>query len=163
MKAIINSVKHIVQTTLTTLEEQTATGITIANAVTTEPTTPTHVVVGSVIKAVFCELWLVGESAQVCTATWNFEKLEGGASNITQAQMQDLHDYPNKRNLLKIGQGVIGDNNSNPIPILREWIKIPKGKQRMAQSDILKINLSCVGEVDNGLEFCGTFVYKEYQ
>lgn len=163
MKAIINSVKHIRQVPLTSIQEQTMANTKIAETVTAEPTAVIDVVVGSVIKAIYCEMWLLGEGAQPCTATWSLEKLVAGATAMTQAQGQAMDSYPNKRNILKIGQGFIGDSNSNPIPILREWIKIPKGKQRMAQDDSWMLNISCVGEADNGLEICGTFVYKEYQ
>ncbi len=135
----------------------------IVNTVTVEPATPTNVVVGSAVKAVFLELWLIGEASQIATATWIVEKIQNAAVSATQAQMQALHDYPNKRNILKMGQGIIGENNSNPIPIVREWIKIPKGKQRFAQGDVLKFSVSAIGQADNGLEICGFSIYKEYQ
>lgn len=163
MKAPINSVKHIVQRSLTTTQEQTLAGFVIVTVKDSQPTSASHVVVGAVIKAVFIELWALGESAQPCSVTWTVEKLEGAATAMTQAQAQDLDNYPNKKNILKLGQGVIGDSNSNPIPIMREWVKIPKGKQRFGQDDILRVNLSCVGQADNGLQTCGVAVYKEYQ
>ncbi len=163
MKALINSVKHIAQQSLAVIQEQAIAQINIAQTVVVEPSTPIDVVVGSAIKAVYCEYWLLGESSQPCTATWSFEKRVAGATAMTQAQGQLLQDYPNKRNIFKVGQGIIGDSNSNPIPVLREWIKIPKGKQRMAQDDVLVLNVSCIGDADNGLEICGLAVYKEYQ
>ena len=163
MKAIINSVKHIVQKTLTTVEEQTVNQTLIATVLDAQALIPSDVAVGAVIKAVWLEFWLLGESAQPCTATWTFEKSVDLASSITQAEMQNLHDYTNKRNILKMGQGVIGDSNSNPVPIIREWVKIPKGKQRFALGDRLKFTVSCIGQADNGLEICGFALYKEYQ
>ena len=163
MKAIINTVKHIVQESLATIQEQTIKNITIANTVVIEPASPAHVVVGSVIKAVFLEYWLLGESTIPCTATWTVEKNVGGQAAMTHAQGQALNTYPNKRNILKTGQGVIGGNASNPIPVIREWIKIPKGKQRFAQDDVLRFNVSCIGQADNGLDICGIAIYKEQQ
>ncbi len=163
MKPIVNSVKHIVQRSLQSVAEQTIGSHLIANTVTIEPTNPANVVVGSVIKAVYLEYWLLGESAQPCTATWTVEKLPNESDPMTQAQSQDLMSYGNKRNIFKMGQGIIPDANSNPVPVIREWIKIPKGKQRFAQGDALRFNLSCIGEADNGLEFCGFALYKEYQ
>lgn len=163
MKAVINSVKHIVQRSLQLVEEQTMASHLIANTVTAEPTNPANVVVGSIIKAIFMEYWVLGESSQPCTTTWSVEKLVNSATPMTQAQGQALMDYDNKKNIFKIGQGVVGDSNSNPIPVIREWIKIPKGKQRFGQGDSLRFNISCIGEADNGLEFCGVSIYKEYQ
>ncbi len=163
MKPVINSVKHIVQESLQTIEEQTMHYFTVATVIDAAATAPKHVVVGAVIKAVYLEAWLIGESAQPCTATWAFEKLISGGTAMTQAQGQLLDDYPNKNNILKLGQGVVGDSNSNPIPIIREWIKIPKGKQRMSLGDTFVLNVSCIGEADNGLELCGVAIFKEYQ
>ncbi len=163
MKAIINSVKHIVQQSLTVVQEQSILGISLAESQAIEPVNPDDVVVGAVIKAVFCEYWLVGEAAQVATATWALEKVSNDAAPMTHGFSQSMDIYPNKRNILKMGQGVIGDNNSNPIPIIREWVKIPKGKQRFAQGDTLFFDISCVGEADNGIEVCGFSLYKEYQ
>ncbi len=163
MKAVINSVKHIVQRSLAVIQEQTVGGFVVATALKAEPTGPTHVVVGAVIKAIYIELWLLGESSQPCTTTWCLEKNINGASSASQTQMQNLEDYTNKRNILKMGQGTIGDSNTNPIPIIREWVKIPKGKQRMAEGDAWNFSVSCVGDADNGLEICGFALYKEYQ
>lgn len=163
MKAIINSIKHIVQTSLTLIQEQTVGTVGIISVADAQATTPNQVVVGAAIKAVYLEYWLMGESAQPCTATWIVEKIQNLAGPADQTEMQNLHDYTNKRNILKSGQGLIGDSNTNPIPIIREWIKIPKGKQRFALGDTLKLTVSCVGEADNGLEICGLSIFKEYQ
>ncbi len=163
MKAIINSVKHIVQKTLTVVQEQTRDKVDIAIVLDAQAINPVDVAVGCNIKAVFLEYWLLGESSQPCTATWQFEKVQNNGASPSQANMQLVHDYNNKRNIFKMGQGVIGDSNTNPIPIIREWIKIPKGKQRMALGDKLTFTVSCIGEADNGLEICGFALYKEYQ
>ncbi len=163
MKPIINSVKHIVQRSLETVQEQTRTNILIAVALDAQATAPTHVAVGAVVKAVWFELWFMGESAQPCTATWIIEKVPNADPVATQTELQNLHDYTNKRNILKMGQGLIGDSNTNPIPIIREWVKIPRGKQRFALGDSLQFTISAVGEADNGLELCGFALYKEYQ
>ncbi len=163
MKAIITSTKHIVQKSLATIEEQTISNITILRVKFGEPTTVSDVVVGSVVKAVYLEYWLLGESAQPCTCTWSFEKLPNDGTVMTQAQGQALNSYPNKRNLFHIGQGIIGDSNANPIPVMRGWYKIPKGKQRMALGDELQVNFSVIGQTDNGMQVCGFALYKEYQ
>lgn len=132
MKAVINSVKHIVQRSLQEIEEQTLLNVSLAGTTTAEPTVPQDVVVGSVIKAFYLEYWLLGNASQPVIATWSIEKVPASATAMTFTQGQNLHDYPNKRNILRTGQGIVGDANSNSIPIIREWIKIPKGKQRMA-------------------------------
>lgn len=162
MKAIITSRKHIVQRSLDLVQEQSRNNFTVVQVVEDQPNAPGEVVVGAVVKAVFLELWLLGESSQPCTATWIIEKVQNSVVSATQTQMQALDTYPNKRNIFKMGQGIIGDSNANPIPVIREWIKIPKGKQRMAVGDALKFSVSCIGETDNGLEYCGFALFKEY-
>ncbi len=162
MRPVLNSRKHIIQKSLTVVEEQTANSTVIVNAIQAQATNPQHVVVGAVVKAVFLEYWLLGESAQPCTATWIIEKIPASAGAVDQTEMQDLQDYVNKKNVLKMGQGIIGDSNSNPIPIIREWVKIPKGKQRFGLGDTLQFTVSCIGSTDNGLEICGFALYKEY-
>ncbi len=163
MKPMITSVKHIVQTSLTLIQEQSILAVLVARVVDAQPTNSFEVVVGSIVKAVFLEYWLLGESSQPCTATWTFEKLPNDGNKMTQTQGQSLDNYSNKRNVFKIGQGIIGDSNTNPIPVIREWIKIPKGKQRMALGDELVFNVSIVGEASNGGEVCGIAIFKEYQ
>ncbi len=162
MRPIISSQKHIVQTSLSLIQEQTVLNTVVAVSVANEPATSNQVVVGSVVKAIWFEYWLLGESAQPCTATWTIEKVAKSDDPMTQSEGQDLMDYGNKSKIVKMGQGVIGDSNSNPIPVIREWVKVPKGMQRMALGDRWFINVSCIGEADNGLELCGFALYKEY-
>lgn len=163
MKAIINSVKHIVQEPLVLIPEQTARNIVCVSVLDAQAVNPNDIAVGAVVKAIWLEYWLLGESSQPCTATWILEKTQNLEPSVTQTEMQNLHDYTNKRNILKMGQGVVGDSNTNPIPIIREWCKIPKGKQRFALGDRLKFSISCIGQADNGLEVCGFALFKEYQ
>ncbi len=163
MKAVITSVKHVVQRSLSTIEEQTASNVKILDVVTAEPTTPNQVVVGCVVKAIFLEYWFLGESSQPISVTWIIEKCPNGTVPMTFAQSSSIHTYENKRNILRLGQGVVGDSNTNPVPVIREWIKIPKGKQRMAQGDTMHFSAFVVGQTDNGGQICGVSIYKEYQ
>lgn len=162
MKPTINSRKHIVQASLTTVQELARGNELIINAVADQPDAPAEVVVGATVKAVYLEFWLLGESGEPCTATWIVEKVQNNQASATYAQMQALDTYENKRNIFQMGQGVIGDSGSNPVPVVRGWVKIPKGKQRFALGDSIKISFACVGVADNGLEYCGTAIFKEY-
>ena len=76
MKAMINSVKHIVQRSLDLVQEQTRNNFLIATTLDAQPTLPSQIVVGAVVKAVWLEIWLMGESSQPCTATWILEKIQ---------------------------------------------------------------------------------------
>ncbi len=160
MKPPINSVKHIVQKSLTS-----TSGIgellvsTIALAVEGAPTLANQVPIGSLIKAVYVEIWTLATAQQPTTTNVTVEKIESGASVMTFNESQDLHSYSNKKNIFMTHQGLVGDANSNPTPQIREWIKIPKGKQRMGLGDALNINVSGITEE---IQICGVFIFKSY-
>ncbi len=160
MRPIIHSQKHYVQQSRSTVAAVSATSIdiilsvesTIANAVD-------EVVEGATVKAVFVEMWLL-DSANDGSFVISLEKVPGGLGVISFADTNALGTYKNKRNLLYVTQGLSPNNGvGNPIPIIRQWFKIPKGKQRFGLSEKLKLNITNNGA--NTLEFCGFFTYKE--
>ncbi len=161
VRPTINSVKHIVQRSLFTIDAQTIANVAIVSAVES-PATSNQVRIGAEVKAVWVELWYIGSSSQPVIQNSSFEKLESGKTSMLFTESQTLHDYPNKKNLFKTTQGIVGDANTNPTPVFREWIAIPKGKQRMGLGDTINLNISALGEASNDLEVCGEFVYKEY-
>ncbi len=115
---------------------------------------------GSVVKAIYIELWLqnegsLGESiVTVCKDT-----KDGVGPNF--AQLAALFTYNNKKNILFTHQGLTSnDGVSGPVVVLRQWIKIPKGKQRMGLGD--RIVLSISNTSANDLVRCGFAIYKEY-
>jgi len=161
VRPMVHSEKHIHPRSLLLVPENTGTNLLIAHAVAA-PSGSNQVREGCTIKAVYIEMWYVGESSQPPTQISSVEKVIGGATLMTFAQSVVLNDYPNKKNLFQISQGVIGDSNTNPVPVFRGWIPIPKSKQRMGLDDKIVINFSCVSTADNGMNICGTFIYKEY-
>ena len=86
--------------------------------------------------------------------------MPGTAPNATLSDITSMNSYANKKNILYTTQGVLGDTNSNPIPAMRGWFKIPKGKQRFGLGD--KLNLNITSLTADGMENCGIFIYKEY-
>ncbi len=114
---------------------------------------------GAVVKAVFIELWVIGSvSNQFFTIT--FTKQPAGAANMSPAQSADLFTYANKKNIMYTTQGLASnDGIAAPIPIIRQWFKIPKGKQRMGLTDKLMLNIHSRGSDD--IIFCGFALYKE--
>ena len=115
--------------------------------------------VGTEIKAVWCEIWLIGDTNNIGSQVLIVEKIQGGAGGIGFANLANLDAYANKRNIFYETMGLIGDSNSNPIPVIRQWVKIPKGKQRFAQGDSLRIGISAqAGDINR----CGETIYKAY-
>jgi len=161
MKPTINSEKHFRPTSLTTVDNNTVVNAVIFEAVAS-PSTSGHVRVGAVIKAVHVELWYISSGSQPTFQVSTVEKVVAGGTPCTSDQMSNLHDYPNKKNILETSQGLVGDANSNPMPVFRHWIKVPKGKQRFGLGDAMYLNIAARGEASNDVEICGMNIFKEY-
>ncbi len=160
MKPIIHSQKHYVQQSRSSLATVSKVGIDIIIArESTSANLVDEVVEGSTVKAVFVEMWIL-DSANDGSFVITLEKRPSGLTGMTFTQSNALGTYENKKNLLYTTQGLSANNGvGNPVPIIRQWFKIPKGKQRMGLGDRLVLNLTNNGA--NNLEFCGFFTYKE--
>ncbi len=157
----INSQKHYVQTTFNTIAAAAKLTLVIAEAVELAAvSTPTEIREGSLVKAVYVEMWISGDATSAqSTGQLNIEKKVAGKADITFAEMQLLNDYPNKKNIYYATQGLFPPSTQAAIPFLRQWIKIPKGKQRFGLGDTLVMNISSITGVSR---ICGICVYKEY-
>ncbi len=120
------------------------------------------VVEGSIVKAVYLELWFKGNAVAGTEDKFQLvvEKVPTGANGITFTEMNNLMTYANKKNILHTAQGVTGDLTTNSLPIHRMWIKIPKGKQRFGLGDSLEFAVSSTGATANT---CGLCIFKEYK
>ncbi len=159
MKPPINSEKHLVQQSNTTAAMGGVFSIPVIEAVQS-PTLAKDVRVGAVIKAVYIEIWLNATDANSTTQQiFTIEKISSGASNPSFGDMTTLNAYANKKNILFTSQGNLGENGNQSVPIHRNWVAIPKGKQRFGQGDTLWVNIAAV---DGDVDTCGLFIYKEY-
>ena len=159
MRTPIQSVKHIIQYTLTQVMSGTTAAFSVIVAEQDYTGSANRVPVGAVVKAVYIELWAQAGSSQPGTLSMSVEKVVAGAPSMTFLQAQSLHDYPNKKNIYYFTQGIVGDSNTNPIPFIRMWIKIPKGKQRFGLGDKVVINVTSISE---DIEYCGMAIVKHY-
>jgi len=166
MVAPIVSIKHYVHRTNVVV----ATGVIQNNPVVTAVAVSAaggnaqDVTEGSLVKAVYIEIWLIGGGTTTQTTQFNItvEKIASGQNPLTFTQSLNLGAYPNKKNILYTTQGVVGQgvDGHNSMPLIRTWIMIPKGKQRMGLGDEISLNVSNLGTAIN---VCGVFTYKEYQ
>ncbi len=160
----INSNKHYVHRTNTLLGNGAILNEVIAHAVVAPAVTNAFDVrQGSTIHTVHIDLWISGGGATGVDTQFTvaLEKLSGGQPDMTTGQIANLGAYPNKKNILFTGQGVLGaqiDGNQS-IPIMNAWFSIPKGKQRMGLDDQIIVNVFTSG---TSLNICGLFTYKEY-
>ncbi len=162
-KSPINSIKHYVHRT----NAGVATGALQSNIVAESVVAPAtanafSVKEGSVIKAIYLEMWIINVAAPttVSQVIVIVEKRPGNSVGMTAAQALNLGAYPNKKNILFVSQGLITSReSSNATPFIRNWVLIPKGKQRMGLDDQLILHIAPVGATAN---VCGIFTYKEY-
>ncbi len=162
MLAPINSVKHYVHNTNTSLASNAVKSLVLVDAAVAPATgTAADVKEGAVIKAVFIEQWVRSNAATGASTQFSFliEKVPANVASVTSAQIVNLGAYTNKKNVLYFTQGVIGDIETNSMPVFKNWILIPKGKQRFGLSDRLVATVFALG---NALQTCGFSTYKEY-
>jgi len=165
MLAPINSNKHYVHQPRITVTSGTLADIVPVDTVVAPAAAQSNQVEeGSVVKAIYMELWFqsVGLTGTTNTFTAAIEKLPGNTPIMTFAQSLNLGAYPNKKNILYVTQGITGSvsDGSPMMPIYKGWIKIPKGKQRMGLDDRIVLNISASVQ---DAQVCGIFTYKEYR
>ncbi len=160
VRAQINSQKHINQITPTTTTAGTILNNTFINAVAIDDiSTQVTVREGCTIKAIYVEFWLTSDDAAQASFQICVEKLENEGVDMTFTEGNALGSYANKKNVLYITRGLGSTTTGTPIAPIRQWIAIPKGKQRFGLGDRLNINFTAIA---NGLTHCGFVLFKEY-
>ncbi len=158
MRAIIHSKKHYVQVSLATVLAGAANPILLVKAVDTQASDPDEIEEGASVKAVFVEMWVrAGDTAPGSTLVTLIKVPDGQVP--TFADVTALDAYQNKKNVLYHTQGLTNDQDADAIPFVRQWFKIPKGKQRFGRGDKLYLVVAAQA-LDNII--CGFATYKEY-
>jgi len=160
MRPRVQTVKKYIQWTITPVSVGTTVSKTIAKSVAIVNLDPGFEVrEGATVSAVYIELWVIGQSDSASgNVLVSFYKRTGGDSNMTQAEHIALSTYDNKKNIFYHTQGITNDGVANATPFIRQWFKIPRGKQRMGLNDNLMLAVSTEAEAVN---FCGFATYKE--
>jgi len=159
LRPIIHSKKHYVQVSLATITGGASVVTNLVVAVDIVTTSNVEVLTGSTIKAVFVEMWIRSTETSAGTVLVSLVKCVDGQT-ITFADHINLNDYSNKKNVLYHTQGLTNDTDADAIPFMRQWFKIPKGKQRFGLGDTLRLIVTSQAAIDNVQ--CGFATYKEY-
>ncbi len=162
MLAPINTVKHYIIVENAPVASAAIRTVALIDATAAPATAATKdVKEGSIIKAIFIELWLRSQADAGTDTKFQFslEKVPTGSAGMTFGEMNNPQAYDNKKNILFFSQGVLGDLTTQAIPVVRQWFKIPKGKQRMGLGDRLLINITAT---NFAIDTCGFATYKEY-
>ena len=157
MRPRVHTEKHFVPNPIDTVVAAAIENIVFVNAVAS-PSAAVDVLEGSTISAVWVELWILADAQNVGSVIITLEKKPANAPNMTTINAANLHAYLNKKNILYTTQGLTSEQNANAVPIIRQWFKIPKGKQRFGLGDQMVLNISAAQE---GVENCGMFIFKE--
>ncbi len=162
-RAPINSVKHIVQRANVAIASGAILVVNVVDALTKGATRSNtfDVEEGAMVKAVYVEAWIKSDASAGTSVQQNtyFEKIPANAAGMTYTQSLNLQSYENKKNVLFSSQGNLGDLTTQAVPVIRQWIAIPKGKQRMGFGDRLTLSVASTGA---SIDLCGLFIYKEY-
>ncbi len=161
MRPVIQSTKHISQSTGFTVAATAITAIQpIIAVVPADVNLTTECEEGSIIKALYCEYWLTSDDAASGFFVFSVEKLNTTQTSMLYAESVSLGVYANKKNIFYTSQGLTAPITGTPTPVVRQWIKIPKGKQRFGLGDKININISGIA---NGVQVCGMTILKSYK
>ncbi len=164
MQASINSNKHFIPVTNQSIANGAILNTTVVDAVILSSASAAveNVQEGAKVLAIHFEAWIQGDEVSGNSSQFilTIEKRPSGVTAMSHAQSLNLQTYGNKKNILYTTQGVLSSgSDGQSVPVVREWIIIPKGKQRMGLSDKVTINIAAVGK----LRTCGIHLYKEYR
>ncbi len=159
MRAPIHAVKHYVQVTLATATVGTLVQREIADSKSVISAGAEDVLEGSIIKAIYLEFWIRGAETSPGAYQFIFGKAKAGSGGPTFAEIANLHDYNEKANVFFFSQALTNVSGADAIPVVKGWIKVPKGKQRMALGD--KWYIAWAG-LALDVNLCGFATYKEY-
>ncbi len=160
MRPIIQSTKHYVQHSLAVVASGAiAKKDLVKGQEMADVSSAVDVLNGATVKAIYLELWVHSDDAASGTVIFTVEKTSVGATAMSTANAASLNGYHNKKNIFYTTMGLIPNNVTYPWAVFKGWIKIPKGKQRIALDDTISWNLFAQS---NGLSFCGFATYKAY-
>ncbi len=161
VRPTVNSRKHVNQLSPTTVAVGTlgATKNFISAVVAPDADNQIEVREGAIIKAIWVEVWLTSDDAQQGSFQVVIEKISSGGPDGTFSTLNSIGSYANKKNVLYITRGISSATGGTPLPVIRQWVAIPKSKQRFGLGDKLNINFSAIA---NGMTWCGFVLFKEY-
>ncbi len=161
VRPVVHSVKQYVQFPITQITTGAKGNIVLVNALERSAVNVAgEVTEGSIIKAVYVEMWIHNQG-NLGEFIMTISKDPEGSNGPSFAEMAALFTFTNKKNILYTTQGLTSnDAISGPVNIHRGWIKIPKSKQRFGLGD--RLNLGIANVSSNSLDRCGFATYKEY-
>ncbi len=141
MRPIIHTRKEIVDSTLLGVTAATVSTVQVAGAVNDYVGTVGTVEVGSKIKWVFLFVQII-ETAATSNVDWYLSKGPGGTLPVPGATGGDVF----RKYILHEEKGIPGNASDGAYPAtFKGVIKIPRGRQRIAEGDTINIVLRGTG------------------
>ncbi len=153
--------KHYTNNSLETVAIATINNhVAVSSVPLLSKNTSVEVEEGNLVKAIYVERWLTSDDATQTTFNLTVEKVPSQAPVMTFANSQALNTYSNKKNILYTTQGLANPTTGVAMPVIKQWIAIPKGKQRMGFGDRILVNIAAITD---GVNFCGLDIFKEWK
>ncbi len=160
VRPVVHSIKHYVQFSLATVTGgAVVTDVPVVAVQRADLDTLSEITEGSIIKAIYIEMWIRSSSTTPTSGQMIIYKSEGDTTSPTATDMAALGSWENKKNIFYTTMGLFNDQDADATMAFKGWIKIPKGKQRFGLNDKLKISIFAA-TVD--AVRCGFATYKEY-
>ncbi len=160
MAPIINSIKNVVDTTLST--GTTVQTSLIAKAVNSPVSTvDTDVSQGCVIRAIWCSIDVCGLAATGVLQRTNFYIIKNPGDNLAEPGVFATGTSNEKKFIFKSWQIMTMRNQDGNPPFHWEgWIKVPKRYQRMGTDDTFQL---VIGTTTAAGHFSAQYIYKWYR
>lgn len=152
----INSVKNIVDNTSIGVAAATNTAITVATVVNAYAGGVSEVPIGAKVRSLYLFFQIIPQAVQGNVDVFVIRKPAGVVNPVPGA----TGGAPERKFILHEEKGIPGIFNNGAGPLtFKGVIKIPKGRQRMAEGDLIQVVARCSSAYD----FCLKCIYKFYQ
>ncbi len=157
MRPVIHSRKEIVDSTQIGVAGGANTVLAVASVVNDYTGAVGTVEVGSVVKSVYCFVQGINQTTGVANVDWYFIKRPAG---ITLPNPGAVGGNVARKFVLHEEKGIPGNAGDGAYPLtFKGVIKIPRGRQRMAEGDKIEIVFRSVDTAN----WCFKLIYKVYQ
>ncbi len=153
----INSRKNIVDSVLLSVAAGTVSAVNLATAVDDYTGAAATVPTGSTVKGIYLFVQIIPTTG-TSNVDWYMWKNTGG--DLTPATPGATSGNSNRRHILHEEKGIPGNAADGAYPLtFKGVIKIPRGRQRMGEGDILQLRLRGADVYNT----CVKCIYKFYQ
>ncbi len=153
MRPVIHTRKEVVDSTLLVVAAGVTSAVTVAEAVNDYTGAVGDVEVGSVITSLYCFIQMLPTAITENVDFYVIKKPVGVANPTPGA----VGGAPQRKYVLHEEKGIPGNANDGAYPLtFKGVVKIPKGRQRMAEDDKILVVLRGVG-ISNA---CIKVIYK---